>query len=301
MVSQPSFGPGMMGKSTDLYLEEGAQKIPLATNWKLIPSFATKHEYAHLMNNVATSIFNAMIVPLIPFAIRGSLWYQGETNAGRAYQYRRSFPLMINNWRNVWGEPGKPDNFSFYWVQLSSFGRVASSNKGSGWAELREAQNMTLSLPKTGMAVTTDIGNANDIHPTNKQDVAHRLAVNALKFDYGQNIAHSSPLYDQFRSEGSKAIVSFKFAEGGLTVKDKYGYVKGFEIAGDDKVFYYAKAEIRDNTVIVSHPKVTKPASVRYAWTDAPEDANLYNAAGFPASAFRTDDWQGVTANNKFE
>ena len=261
-----------------------------------MPSFAEKHEYAHLMNNVGTSIYNAMIVPLIPFAIRGSLWYQGESNAGRAYQYRQSFPLMINDWRKLWN-----DQFSFYWVQLSSYGPYNDSNKGSGWAELREAQDMTLSLPKTGMAVTTDVGNPKDIHPTNKQDVAHRLAVNALKFDYGQDIVYSSPLYDHVSFDGNKAIISFKHAEGGLIVKDKFGYLKGFEIAGDDKVFYYAKAEIVGNQVVVSHPKVATPVSVRYAWADSPEDANLYNAAGFPASGFRTDTWPGITSKSKFE
>lgn len=296
MVSAPWFGPGMMGKATDLYIDDNAQKISLATDWKVMPSFAEKYEYAHLMNNVGTSIYNAMIVPLIPFAIRGSLWYQGESNTSRAYQYRQSFPLMISNWRKLWNDP-----FSFYWVQLSSFGPYNDSNKGSGWAELREAQDMTLSLPKTGMAVTTDVGNPKDIHPTNKQDVAHRLAVNALKFDYGQDIVYSSPLYDHVKFDGNKAIVSFKHAEGGLIVKDKFGYLKGFEVAGDDKVFYYAKAEIVGSQVVISHPKVAKPVSVRYAWADSPDDANLYNAEGFPASGFRTDNWPGVTLKGKFE
>ena len=220
MVGMSWFGPGLIGKATDLYLEEGAQKISLVTNWKLMPSFAEKHEFAHLMNNVGTSIYNAMIVPLIPFGIRGALWYQGESNAGRAYQYRQSFPLMINDWRKAWSLDGKPDDFSFYWVQLSSFGGDANSNKGSGWAELREAQNMTLSLPKTGMAVTTDVGNPKDIHPTNKQDVAHRLAANALKADYGQNIVYSSPIFDNVKFDNNKALVSFKYSEGGLIVKD---------------------------------------------------------------------------------
>lgn len=296
MVGTPWFGPGFMGKATDLYVEDGTQKVSLATDWKLIPAFAEKHEYAHLMNNVGTSIYNAMIVPLVPFAIRGSLWYQGESNAGRSYQYRQAFPLMINDWRKLWNDP-----FSFYWVQLSSFGPYNDSNTGSGWAELREAQNMTLSLPKTGMAVTTDVGNPKDIHPTNKQDVAHRLAVNALKFDYGQNIVYSSPLYDHVDFNGNKAVISFKHAESGLMVKDKFGYLKGFEIAGDDKVFYYAKAEIVNNQVVVSHPKVTKPVAVRYAWADSPEDANLFNTEGFPASGFRTDDWPGITVKNRFE
>ncbi|MCE6987779.1 sialate O-acetylesterase [Dyadobacter sp. CY323] len=296
MIATPWFGPGFMGSANDLYLDAGSTKISLAKDWALMPSFAEKHEYAHLMNNVGTTIYNAMIVPLIPFAMRGTLWYQGESNAGRAYQYRQAFPLMINDWRKLWN-----DDFSFYWVQLSSYGSDNDSNKGSNWAELREAQNMTLSLPKTGMAVSTDVGNPKDIHPTNKQDVAHRLATHALKLDYGQNIPYASPIYDQVQFEDWKAVVSFKNAENGLMVKDRYGYLKGFEIAGDDKVFYYAKAEIDGNKVVVSHPKVTKPASVRYAWSDAPEDANLYNADGFPASAFRTDNWPGITENVKFQ
>lgn len=295
------FGPGLNGKSDDLYLMEGAQKISLVNDWKLMPSFSEKHEYAHLMNNVGTTIYNAMIVPLIPFGIRGALWYQGESNAGRSYQYRQSFPLMINDWRKVWSTDGKPDDFSFYWVQLSSYGGNQDSNKGSGWAELREAQNLTLSLPKTGMAVTTDIGNAKDIHPTNKQDVAHRLAVNALKKDYAKDVVYSSPLYKNVQFIDNKAIISFDYVAGGLVAKDKYGYLKGFEVAGEDKVFYYAKAEIVGNTVVISHSKVSKPVSVRYAWTDAPDEANLFNAEGFPASAFRTDDWPGITLKNKFE
>ncbi|TLV03305.1 sialate O-acetylesterase [Dyadobacter luticola] len=296
MIATPWFGTGFMGTANDLFLEQENQKINIAKDWYLMPSFAEKHEYAHLMNNVGTTIYNAMIVPLIPFAIRGTLWYQGESNAGRAYQYRQSFPLMINDWRKRWN-----DDFSFYWVQLSSFGSDQSSNQGSGWAELREAQNMTLSLPKTGMAVSTDVGNPKDIHPTNKQDVAHRLATNALKLDYGRDIPYSSPIYDKVDFEDGKATVSFKFADNGLMIKDKYGYLKGFEIAGDDKVFYYAQAQIQGNKVIVSHPKVSKPASVRYAWTDAPEDANLYSTDGFPASAFRTDNWPGTTENGKFQ
>ncbi|WP_026632102.1 sialate O-acetylesterase [Dyadobacter alkalitolerans] len=296
MVGTPWFGPGMMGKATDIFVEEGTNKISLAKDWFLMPSFAEKHEYAHLMNNVGTSIYNAMIVPLIPFAIRGSLWYQGEANTMRAYQYRKSFPLLINDWRKLWN-----DNFSFYWVQLSSFGKDEDSNKGSYWAELREAQNMTLSLPKTGMAVSTDVGNPADIHPINKQDVAHRLATQALKNDYGQNIPYASPLYDKVQFIDGKAVVTFKHAENGLMVKDRYGYLKGFEIAGDDQVFYYAKAEIKGNAVEIFHPKVPRPASVRYAWSDAPEEANLFSTDGFPASSFRTDDWTGRSVNGKFQ
>ncbi len=171
------YGVGFMGSDNDLFVASKSEKIPLGKdNWKLMPSFAEPHEYAHSSNNVGTFIYNGMIAPIVPYAMRGTLWYQGETNAGRSIQYRKTFPLMIEDWRKKWG-----DDFYFYFAQLSSYGRNQSSNEGSGWAELREAQTMTLKVPKTGMAVITDIGNANDIHPTNKQDVAKRLAANALK------------------------------------------------------------------------------------------------------------------------
>lgn len=291
------FGLGLTGSPDDVFVRSKNEKIPLADeNWKLMPSFAEPHEYAHSSNNVGTTIYNAMIAPLVPFAIRGVLWYQGESNAGRAFQYRRTFPLMIEDWRKKWN-----DDFYFYFVQLSSFGANQSSNEGSYWAELREAQTLALSLPKTGMAVTIDIGNAGDIHPTNKQDVGGRLAANALKLTYGQDVHYSSPMFDSVKFEGGKAVVSFKFADNGLTAKDKFGYVKGFEVAGADKVFYYAKAEIEDDRVIVYNSKVPNPVAVRYAWSDAPIDANLYNSAGFPAAPFRTDDWRSVTVGNKFQ
>ncbi len=291
------FGVGLMGSAMDVYVKTKDEKIPLADgNWKLMPSFAEPHTYARSSNNVGTTIYNGMIAPLIPFSMRGVLWYQGETNAGRAFQYRKTFPLMINDWRKKWN-----DDFYFYFVQLSSYGSNQSSNEGSNWAELREAQTMTLGLPKTGMAVTTDIGNANDIHPTNKQDVGKRLAANALKLTYGQNILYSSPMFDSVKFENGKAIVSFKFTDGGLMAKDKFGYLKGFEIAGSDKVFYYAKAEIEGDKVIAYNSNVKNPVAVRYAWADAPTDANLFNSAGFPASPFRTDDWQEVTVGSKFQ
>lgn len=291
------FGLGFQGSADDVFVKTSSEKILLGDyKWKLMPSFAEPHSYAHSSNNAGTIIYNAMIAPIVPFSMRGVLWYQGETNAGRSYQYRKTFPLMIEDWRKKWN-----DDFYFYFVQLSSFGANQDSNTGSGWAELREAQSMTLSLPKTGMAVTTDIGNPTDVHPTNKQDVGHRLATNALKLTYGVEIPYSSPMYDSVKFENDKAIVSFKFAYDGLKVKDKFGYLKGFEIAGADKNFYYAKAEIEGDKVIVWNENVKNPVAVRYAWADAPTDANLYNSADFPASPFRTDDWQGVTFGNKFQ
>lgn len=297
MVNPSWYGLGLKGSADDLYVADKLQRISLAHDWRLMPDFAEKHTYKRFMNNVAVSMYNAMIAPLEPFAMRGVLWYQGETNAGRSYQYRQSMPLLITDWRQKFGQ-----DLSFYMVQLSSYGPNQSSNTGSGWAELREAQTMTLSLPKTGIAVTTDVGNPNDIHPTNKQDVGHRLALNALKLDYGQNINYSSPMFDGVKFEGDKAIVTFRHVADGLMAKDAYGYLKGFEIAGEDKVFHYAKAEINArNNVIVSSPDVPKPVAVRYGWADSPVDANLFSSDGLPANSFRTDTWPGVTANAKFD
>ncbi|MBP6237973.1 MAG: hypothetical protein KA270_07165 [Saprospiraceae bacterium] len=291
------FGLGLMGSGEDLYIQSGDIKVSLNDNkWKLMPSFAEPHTYARLSNNAGTIIYNAMIAPIIHYPIKGVLWYQGESNAGRAYEYRKSFPLMINDWRKKW-----KDDFPFYFVQLSSYGANQNSNDGSYWAELREAQTMTLSLPKTGMAVTTDIGDAKDIHPTNKQDVGLRLARIALKNDYSKSVEISGPTYVSAKYEGNKAIITFANIVNGLKTKDKYGYLQGFEIAGKDKKWFYAKAEIINGKVSVSHPSVAKPIAVRYAWSDAPTDANLYNSEDLPAVPFRTDDWIGVSVKGKFE
>ncbi len=296
MIEPDWFGLGMMGSEKDLFVAADKQRIQLGgNNWHLMPSFAEDHKYAHSSNNIGTAIFNGMIAPLLPFGIRGVLWYQGETNAGRAYQYRKTFPLLIKDWRTKWNE-----QFPFYFVQLSSFGRNQSSNEGSGWAELREAQSMTLTLPNTGMAVTTDIGDPTDIHPINKQDVGKRLAANALHFTYGKDIRCCSPMFDSAKFKNGEAIVYFKFAYDGLKAKDKFGYLRGFEIAGADRRFYYAQAEIEGEKVVVRSAKVPTPIAVRYAWSDAPIDANLYNSEGFPASPFRTDNWDGITKDERF-
>jgi sialate O-acetylesterase len=298
ITSEPSwFGAGIDGKPNEFYLETPQGNIIInEQKWSMCPVWDEPFEFAHLVNNVGTTLYNAMIAPLIPYGIQGAIWYQGETNAGRAYQYRKSFPLMIQNWRKDW-----KDDFSFHFVQLSSYGKNQSSNEGSDWAELREAQNMTLSLPKTGMAVTTDIGNAADIHPTNKQDVGKRLAMSAFKTTYNQALTVVSPIFKGVKFEKNKAIISFENTGSGLKTDDKYGYLKGFEIAGEDKKFYYAQAQIVDNKVVVSHPKISKPVSVRYAWANAPVDANLFNQEGLPASPFRTDSWDGITVKNQYE
>ncbi len=291
------YGLGLMGSPNELFVSTDDRKISLAgSDWKIMPAFAEPHTFAHSSNNVGTTIFNGMIAPVVPFGIRGVLWYQGESNAGRAYQYRHSFPLLIKDWREKWQE-----DFPFYFVQLADYGRDQDSNEGSSWAELREAQAMALSLPKTGMAVTIDIGNPDDIHPTNKQDVGMRLAAIALADTYGFKMVSRGPRYKSVRFEAGKALISFDHVGSGLVVKDRYQYLKGFEIAGEDRVFHYARAEIRGDEVVVYHPAVLKPVAVRYAWSDAPVDANLFNEEGFPAAPFRTDSWPGLTEGQKFE
>ncbi len=243
--------------------------------------------------NRPSVLYNAMIHPLIPLTFRGAIWYQGEANAGRAFQYRTLFPALITDWRSHWNQ----GDFPFYFVQLANFLQPQSVPGDDEWAELREAQLMTLSLPNTGMAVTIDIGDANDIHPKNKQEVGRRLALNALRFSYGRKIENSGPLYKSMQVDGNKIRLSFTHIDSGLEVKGSAS-LKGFTIAGADKKFVWAGAKIDGNTVIVSSPKVKNPVAVRYAWASNPI-CNLYNKAGLPASPFRTDSWKGITEENR--
>jgi sialate O-acetylesterase len=239
--------------------------------------------------NRPCALYNGMITPLIPFAIRGAIWYQGESNAGKAYEYRRLFPLMIQDWRRNWGQ----GDFTFLFVQLANFMARKDEPGDSAWAELREAQSMTLSLPKTGQAVIIDIGEEKDIHPKNKQDVGARLALAAEAISYGKDVVYSGPVYKAMKVDGGKAVLTFEHIGGGLVAKgDK---LAGFAIAGEDRKFVWADARIEGDTVVVSSDKVAAPVAVRYAWADNP-DCNLYNKAGLPASPFRTDQWPGVTA-----
>jgi sialate O-acetylesterase len=229
-----------------------------------------------------------MINPLIPYSIQGAIWYQGESNSGRAHQYRTLFKTMVTDWRKQF-EQG---DFPFYFVQLANYLPRNTEPTEDAWAELREAQTMALELPNTGMAVTIDIGNALDIHPGNKQDVGKRLALNALAKTYKQNIAYMGPLYKSYKIKANSIEVAFQFNEG-LSIANG-SILKGFSISGSDSVFIWADAIIEGNKVNVSHPTIENPIAVRYAWSSNP-DCNLSNATGLPASPFRTDNWKGIT------
>jgi sialate O-acetylesterase len=241
--------------------------------------------------NSPSVLYNGMLAPLLPYTIRGAIWYQGESNAGLAYQYRTLFPLMINDWRKAWGQ----GDFPFYFVQLANFMAAKPQPGESEWAELREAQTMSLRNAHTGMAVIIDIGDALDIHPHNKLDVGLRLSRWALADTYGQKIEPSGPLYDSFTVEGEKVRLRFKHIGGGLKTSDGAA-PKGFAIAGADHKFVWADASIEGDSVVVWSKDVPHPVAVRYAWADNPA-CNLYNKEDLPASPFRTDTWPGVTAD----
>jgi sialate O-acetylesterase len=246
------------------------------------------------LQNTATYLYNAMINPLVPFGVRGAIWYQGENNAGRAYQYRKVLPTLIEGWRKAWGE----GDFPFYIVQLANFMKPSSAPGDSAWAELREAQTMTAqNVPNAGEAVTIDIGDSGNIHPKDKQDVGARLSFLALNRVYGVKMEDQGPLYQSMTVEGNKIRLKFTHADG--LASQGGGALKQFEIAGGDKSFVWADAVIDGSTVLVSSPTVANPVAVRYAWANDPEGCNLTNAAGIPASPFRTDDWPGVTAASK--
>ena len=242
------------------------------------------------------NIYNGALKPTIGYGIRGAIWYQGETNAGRAYQYRELFPLMIKNWRDEFGQ----GDFPFYWVQLADFMAEKPEPADSAWAELREAQTMTMSkLPNTGEAVIIDIGEGKDIHPKNKQDVAKRLARWALAEVYKTpGITCRSPLYKSMEKQGGKVVLTFEHVTGGWRPFD-VAEPRGFTIAGADKKFVLAKAKVLNPTQIeIWSESIAEPAAVRYAWADNPV-CNMYSVAGLPLTPFRTDDWEGVTANAK--
>ena len=256
--------------------------------------------------NTPSSLYNAMLYPVMPYAIRGAIWYQGESNAGRAYEYKTLFTTMITDWRKnrdrrseplFKDSPYPPPDFPFYAVQLAPW--HANDADGVTWPELREAQTLaTKTLKNVGMAVTTDVGDLLDIHPKDKLTVGNRLAIAARAQTYGQKIAGSGPTYKEMQIDGQKITLSFDNVGGGLV--KKYGAVNGFTICGEDRYFYPANAALmeKDNTIVVYSDKVPKPVAVRFGWKNYPV-LNLYNKDGLPAVPFRTDNFPWTTAPNK--
>lgn len=276
---------GMCGKADDMFVLTSAGKQSLAGTWKFKLSEILEHGLDIQKNDYPTILYNGMINPLMPYGIRGIIWYQGEGNAGRAKQYARIFPNLIKDWRSHLGLGDIP----FLFVSLANYTKPPLQPVESSWAEIREVQAATLALPNTGMAVAMDTGDGN-LHPTNKQDVGARLALAALGIVYHQNIVYSGPAYKSLSVNNGVANIIFDTMGSTLQSKDGDANIRGFAIAGGDHKFYWAKAKITgDNTVTVWSEDVKEPVSVRYAWADNPGSLNLYNKEGLPVIPFRTD------------
>ncbi|MFH4967730.1 sialate O-acetylesterase [Gaetbulibacter sp. M240] len=287
---------GFLSSPEDFFIKLSKEKIPLSGSWKF--KVDKVYENFEISPNESPSLlFNAMVHPLIPYAIKGVIWYQGENNTPRAMEYRKTFSNLINNWRQDW----KQGDFPFLFVQLANFGAPNNTSGNSNWAELRESQTKALDLNNTGMAVAIDIGEQNNIHPKNKQDVAKRLTAAAMKIAYHKNLVYSGPQYKSMTISGNKALLSFDHIGSGFLVKGNDGFINEFEIAGPDQKFYKATAKIEGDNVIVWSDKVKSPIAVRFAWANNPSEFNLYNNEGFPAIPFRTDDWRGVTEGKTFK
>lgn len=283
-VLDTGFGGGLYGGKDALRLIFSAggkaEPLSLAGTWRCKPGVALSvsgwppADFSQSPSS-PTVLYNAMLAPLLPYAMRGVIWYQGEANVGRERQYRELFPAMIADWRQAWGL----GDFPFLFVQIAPYKTMSP--------EIREAQLLSWQRTKnTAMAVTIDCGDANDIHPANKKPVGARLALAARALAYGEKLEYSGPVYESLQVKGAEAILSFTHLGGRLVAKD--GVLKGFTVAGTDKVFRPAQAEIRGDTVVVSATGVNQPVAVRYGWANVPE-GNLFNQAGLPASPFRTD------------
>jgi len=288
---QNNGGKGGFVPDKPYYLQAGNEKIDLKGDWQYkvgqvyLPVQGRRGPGRISAQNQPTALYNAMIAPYINYALKGVLWYQGESNIGNAREYKKLLPALISDWRTKFSSPKLP----FYYVQLPNFGDADYLPVESAWAVMREAALQTLRIPNTGMAVTIDLGEWNDIHPDNKKDVGERLALIARHFNYGEkNLVYSGPLYKSFEIMGNKIVLSFDHIGSGLISIDGEELTP-FAVAGADKKFVWAKAAIVGDKVEVWSEEVPEPKYVRYAWSDNPVDPNLYNAEKLPASPFRTD------------
>ncbi|WP_291861928.1 sialate O-acetylesterase [Marinilabilia sp.] len=278
-------GGGFNPPAEEMYLTDGNINISLTGAWKYQKDLEPEIPFIQNYHQYPSYLFNAMIAPVIPFGIRGFIWYQGENNVEQAYDYRTLFPMMIADWRIRWQQEYLP----FLFVQLANYMERDSVPTESNWALLRESQTKTLNHPNTGMACVIDIGDANTIHPLNKQEVGRRLALIARNRIYREQIQASGPVFEDFEIENSQIRIHFSEIGSGLSIRNEKE-IKGFSIAGKDQQFYWAEAEINGNEVIVQADEVSNPVAVRYAWANNP-DCNLINKEGLPAVPFRTDHW----------
>lgn len=242
-------------------------------------------------------LYNGVIAPLTQLQIKGVIWYQGESNEARAYEYRSLFPALIKDWRKQFSQ----GDFPFLFVQLANYREEDKEPKASKWAEIREAQSLTLKEPNTEMAVIIDIGEAGDIHPKNKKDVGQRLGMLAMNMSYDGSFESPNPRFSTMEIKDSGIYISFKNLKNGLTLKNKYGYIRGFQIAGSDKQFHWAQASLKGDRVFVHSDEVPNPVAVRYAWSDNPGELDLVNSIGLPLEPFRTDNWELSTKGVQFD
>ncbi|PPU78636.1 MULTISPECIES: sialate O-acetylesterase [Xanthomonas] len=286
-VEDLSGGGGMHGPDAQRFVQtnDGAKRA--LSGWKFRPA-AVRVSLTDNKNQLPTLLYNQMIHPLQPFPVKGVLWYQGETNANAsgAVKYREQFAAMIQQWRAERGQKTLP----FLWVQLANFKAGGDKGELSPWALLRESQSKTLALPATGQAVIIDIGNPSDIHPTNKRDVGHRLALAARHVAYDETLVYSAPVFKRARFDGDKAVLTFDLQGSALQVRGG-GAVQGLQIAGADQRFHPATAQIDGDRMTVRSEAVNAPVAVRYGWSENPDDANLINREQLPVSPFRTDTW----------
>lgn len=297
-VEDTGGGGGIWGDSSELFITVNGHRYSLAGDWAYNVQEVMRASNGIGPNDYPSLLYNAMVHPFGGLNIKGVIWYQGEANAFTGYEYRYALPLLINDWRNRFKNREMP----FYFVQLTSFNaNNGNSNNGSTWAEIRESQAAALNVPHTGMAVTIDVGEAKDIHPRNKKDVGERLAALALRDTYGKAVTASGPVYLSSVTEGGRVSIRFSSVGTGLAIRNGAATLEGFEIAGEDRKFYPAEAVITGSRVTVRSSKVTKPVAVRYAWADDAGNANLCNKEGWPARPFRTDNWPGITVNNRYK